>query len=89
MIMPMLKEDYQNKDLSELLKARQKVMKELIRIENEDLYLYPKKDNSEPPFEAKMLMNPSPDVVWNVLNEDLQMLNELIEEHNVDELMEE
>lgn len=84
MIMPMFKEDYQDKSLKELLKIRQRIMKEIIRIENEDFYINPKTSNNKPPFEPKMLMDPSPEVVWNILNEDLKMLNEIIEGHDIE-----
>lgn len=84
MIMPMFKEDYQDKSLKELLKDRQRVMKEIIRIENEDFYINPKPSNNKPPFEPKMMIDPAPEVVWAVLNKDLKMLNEIIEEHNVE-----
>lgn len=84
MIVPMFKEDYQNKSLKELIKDRQKVMEEIIRIEKEDFCINSKPASTGKPFKPKMMMSPSPDTVWTVLNMDLKMLNGLIEEHNIE-----
>jgi len=75
MIIPKFKEDYENKNIKELMVERQKLMKELIKIEKEEFL--PKENNMEIDY-TKMLMDPAPDVVWLVLNEDLKMLSELI-----------
>lgn len=77
MIIPKFKEDYINKDIKELMVERQKIMKEIIRIEKEEFL--PKENISELTT-VKMLIDPAPDVVWTVLNKDLKMVTELIEQ---------
>lgn len=86
MIVPMSRKDYENKSIEELIKDRQRIMQEIIKIENEDFYINPISTNENKPFKPKMMMSPSPETIWEVLNVDLKMITELIEEHNVDEI---
>lgn len=69
MVIKLFKKDYINESLEELLIERQKLMKDIIKLENEE-FLYNKEE---------VLMNPSPDTIWRVKNEDFNMLTELIE----------
>ena len=74
MIIPRLKKDYENKNIKELMNERQVIMEKIVTIENEYIF---NKDNDEH-IEVKMITSPSMDTIWNVLNEDLDMINDLI-----------
>lgn len=74
MIIPRLKKDYENKSIKELINERQVIMEKIVTIENEYIF---NKDNDEH-IEVKMITSPSMDTIWNVLNEDLDMIIDLI-----------
>jgi len=71
MIVPRFKKDYKGKTIQELIIERQKIMKEMSNIE-EELFLTTKK------VENEMMMEPSPEVFWSVMNDDLIMITTLI-----------
>ncbi|MBQ6282895.1 MAG: hypothetical protein IJK66_05140 [Bacilli bacterium] len=69
MVVRLLKKDYINKSLEELIIERQKLMKNIISLENEG-FIY--KTSNE-------ITSPSIDTIWRVKNEDFKMLTDLIE----------
>ena len=69
MVIQLLKKDYINKSLEELIIARQKLMKDIINFENKEFLSNTKEE----------LMMPSSDTIWRVKNIDFNMLTELIE----------
>lgn len=75
MVYQRFKEDYADKTLKELIDERQKVIKEISRIEST---FYNQK-------EVDVIIEPSPVVVWNVLNKDLIMLTELINDKAIND----
>lgn len=81
MVVPMFKEDYESKSLKELVEARQKLIKEMKKYEDEFILEKTKKND----LKIKIAINPSPDVFWSVNNTNLIMLTELIEEKRFEE----
>ena len=76
MVIPMFREDYENKSLEELVRIRRKLWKELR--EYEDIYVL--KKVKIPNLEETLLVCPSPETVYWVKNEDLKMITDLIRE---------
>ena len=85
MIIPRSKEEYENKTVEELVKEQQMIMNKIIEFENQYILKTNTGDESEPPFEKRMISSPSPTVVWRVISEDLIMLTKLIDEKTRDE----
>lgn len=85
MVCPMFREDYENKSFEELVKERQKLIKRMLEYEN--TYIFEsKQDDSNKLENIDLIVNPSPDVIWSVDNENLIMLTQLIEENRQKEM---
>lgn len=75
MVLPMLKEDYQDKTLEELVVLRNKKLEKIKDYENR--FIFSKPDPLE------VFPKPSPHTVYSMDNEDLIMLTELILEKRI------
>lgn len=73
MVIPMFREDYENKTLEELIEARNELLKSINWYEKEYINVKEKK-------EVEIFVNPSPEVVYSIDNDNLIMLTELIKE---------
>lgn len=73
MVIPMFREDYENKTLEELIEARNELLKSINWYEKEYI-------NSKEKKEVEIFVNPSPEVVYSIDNDNLIMLTELIKE---------
>ena len=73
MVIPMFREDYENKTLEELIEARNELLKSINWYEKEYI-------NSKEKKEFEIFVNPSPEVVYSIDNDNLIMLTELIKE---------
>lgn len=73
MVLPMFKEDYENKSLKELVEIRKELLKSIFWYEKEHII----KENVKEP---EIIVCPSPEVVYSVENDDLIMLTLLIKE---------
>ena len=57
----------------------------LMKIEKEYFCIHLEPSSTKKPFKATPIIHPSPDTHWTILNMDIKMLNELIDEHDVEE----
>lgn len=73
MVIPMFREDYENKTLEELIKERNQLLKSINWYEENHIISKEKK-------EIEIFINPSPEVVYSIDNDNLIMLTELIKE---------
>lgn len=73
MVIPMFREDYENKTLEELIEIRNELLKSINWYEKEHICSKEKK-------EVEIFVNPSPKVVYSIDNDNLIMLTELIKE---------
>ena len=73
MVIPMFREDYENKSLKELVEIRRELLKSIYWYEKEHIIT----DNAK---ETEIIVCPSPEVVYSVENDDLIMLTLLIKE---------
>lgn len=72
-VAPKSKKELENLSKEELIKKRQKLMKEIIKLEKE--YFISENEINE-------IQDPSPDIMWNYLNEELINISEILEEKN-------
>lgn len=73
MVIPMFREDYENKSLKELTEERNNLLKSISWYEKEFILGETKKI-------TEIYVNPSPELVYKIDNENLIMLTELINE---------
>jgi len=73
------KKDYENKMLQELIIERQELVKELIKIETEIFNT----SSTKKELNSFMLQDPSPELIWSVLNSNLLTITELIKDKSI------
>ena len=73
MVIPMFREEYENKSLKELIEIRRELLKSINWYEENHII----KEHTEKP---EIIVCPSPEVVYSVENDDLIMLTMLIKE---------
>ena len=73
MVVPIYNEELKDKDLKELVRIQQDVIKTILDFENK----YILKTNKDT-FDDNIVVDPSPTTMWKIRLEDLNKINELI-----------